>query len=77
MDGASQNPGKQIYEKMISGMYLGELVRQILIHMIQCDLILKVIVFSVGIFHIIDIIHRERIQMVCGKKVSIVSTCQR
>ena len=34
-----------IYEKMISGMYLGELVRQILIHMIKCGLILKVVVF--------------------------------
>ena len=45
LDGASQNPGKQIYEKMISGMYLGELVRQILIHMIKCGLILKVVVF--------------------------------
>ena len=31
IDEQSPNPGKQIYEKMISGMYLGELVRLILI----------------------------------------------
>ncbi|KAL6851612.1 hypothetical protein ACP4OV_020176 [Aristida adscensionis] len=31
MDFESLNPGEQIYEKMISGMYLGEIVRRILL----------------------------------------------
>ena len=29
MDAGSINPGKQIFEKMISGMYMGEVVRQV------------------------------------------------
>uniref|UniRef100_A0A6I8SJY8 hexokinase n=1 Tax=Xenopus tropicalis TaxID=8364 RepID=A0A6I8SJY8_XENTR len=35
VDKFSINPGKQRYEKMISGMYLGEIVRQILIILTQ------------------------------------------
>lgn len=35
IDMASLNPGKQLFEKMISGMYMGELVRRVLVHMIQ------------------------------------------
>uniref|UniRef100_G3PIK3 Hexokinase-2 n=1 Tax=Gasterosteus aculeatus aculeatus TaxID=481459 RepID=G3PIK3_GASAC len=31
VDNSSNNPGKQRYEKMISGMYLGEIVRNVLI----------------------------------------------
>uniref|UniRef100_A0A4W3I502 Hexokinase-2 n=1 Tax=Callorhinchus milii TaxID=7868 RepID=A0A4W3I502_CALMI len=33
IDRGSLNPGKQLYEKMISGMYMGELVRLILVKM--------------------------------------------
>uniref|UniRef100_A0A3B5AD07 Hexokinase-3 n=1 Tax=Stegastes partitus TaxID=144197 RepID=A0A3B5AD07_9TELE len=33
VDAASNNPGKQIFEKMISGMYLGELVRLVVLKM--------------------------------------------
>ncbi|UYV68768.1 GCK [Cordylochernes scorpioides] len=32
IDRQSLNPGRQLFEKMISGMYMGELVRQILVH---------------------------------------------
>merc|ERR1719250_288559 len=35
----SVNPGKQIYEKMISGMYMGELIRQVLVDLMKDDLI--------------------------------------
>ena len=35
----SLNPGNQIFEKMISGMYMGELIRQILVDLIKDDLI--------------------------------------
>ncbi|EAY75659.1 hypothetical protein OsI_03566 [Oryza sativa Indica Group] len=35
LDAESLNPGKQVYEKMISGMYMGELVRRILLKMAQ------------------------------------------
>ncbi|XP_077544068.1 hexokinase A isoform X1 [Haemaphysalis longicornis] len=35
IDMASLNPGKQLFEKMISGMYMGELVRRVVLHMIQ------------------------------------------
>ncbi|CAN6456778.1 unnamed protein product [Victoria cruziana] len=35
LDAESLNPGEQIYEKMISGMYLGEIVRRILWRMAE------------------------------------------
>ncbi|XP_076372364.1 hexokinase type 2-like isoform X1 [Tachypleus tridentatus] len=35
VDKASLNTGKQIFEKMISGMYMGELVRRVLVHLVQ------------------------------------------
>ena len=35
----SINPGKQIFEKMISGMYMGELIRQVLVDLMKDDLI--------------------------------------
>ncbi|XXG40272.1 hypothetical protein AAC387_Pa01g1034 [Persea americana] len=35
MDAASINPGEQIFEKTISGMYLGEIVRRVLLKMAQ------------------------------------------
>ncbi|XP_043715083.1 hexokinase-2, chloroplastic-like [Telopea speciosissima] len=36
MDAASINPGEQIFEKTISGMYLGEIVRRVLVKMAEC-----------------------------------------
>lgn len=39
VDEFSVNPGKQIFEKMISGMYMGELIRQVLVDLIKDDLI--------------------------------------
>ncbi|XP_067858746.1 hexokinase HKDC1-like [Heptranchias perlo] len=39
IDFGSMNPGKQLFEKMISGMYLGELVRLILIKMARKGLL--------------------------------------
>ena len=39
VDENSVNPGKQIFEKMISGMYMGELVRQVLVDLMKDDLI--------------------------------------
>jgi len=35
----SKNPGKQVYEKLISGMYLGELTRQILLEAVEKKLL--------------------------------------
>ncbi|KAI3844849.1 hypothetical protein MKW92_048529 [Papaver armeniacum] len=35
MDDASINPGEQIFEKTISGMYLGEIVRRVLVKMAE------------------------------------------
>ncbi|TYI20978.1 hypothetical protein ES332_A06G005200v1 [Gossypium tomentosum] len=35
MDAASINPGEQIFEKTISGMYLGEIARRALLHMAE------------------------------------------
>ncbi|KAK7280742.1 hypothetical protein RJT34_25809 [Clitoria ternatea] len=37
MDAASINPGEQIFEKTIAGMYLGEIVRRVLIKMAEED----------------------------------------
>ena len=39
VDKFSVNPGKQIFEKMISGMYMGELIRQVLVDLMKDDLI--------------------------------------
>ena len=39
VDAASVNPGKQIFEKMISGMYMGEVVRQVLVDLVQENLL--------------------------------------
>jgi len=39
VDDFSVNPGKQIFEKMISGMYMGELIRQVLLDLMKDDLI--------------------------------------
>ncbi|XP_071449051.1 hexokinase type 2 isoform X1 [Hetaerina americana] len=40
IDQNSINPGKQQFEKMISGMYMGELVRLVLVKLVQENLIL-------------------------------------
>merc|ERR1719277_421753 len=39
VDEMSVNPGKQTFEKMISGMYMGELIRQVLVDLMKDDLI--------------------------------------
>ncbi len=41
LDQASDVPGVQLFEKMISGMYLGELVRRILLHLHQKGVVFK------------------------------------
>ncbi|CAF1075251.1 unnamed protein product [Adineta ricciae] len=39
VDLSSINPGKQIFEKMISGMYMGEIVRLIILDLLQQELL--------------------------------------
>ena len=39
VDKGSINPGRQIFEKMISGMYMGEVVRQVLKDLVDEELI--------------------------------------
>ncbi|XP_042355881.1 hexokinase HKDC1-like [Plectropomus leopardus] len=41
VDAASSNPGKQIFEKMVSGMYLGELVRLVVLKMAKLGLLFE------------------------------------
>ncbi|XP_043539082.1 hexokinase-1-like [Chiloscyllium plagiosum] len=41
VDDGSINPGKQLFEKMVSAMYLGELVRIILVRIIQNGMLFK------------------------------------
>ncbi|XP_006158941.2 hexokinase-3 [Tupaia chinensis] len=41
VDQASINPGKQRFEKMISGMYLGEIVRHILLHLTSIGVLFR------------------------------------
>ncbi|XP_051750107.1 hexokinase-2 isoform X2 [Ctenopharyngodon idella] len=41
IDAGSINPGKQLFEKMISGMYMGELVRLILVKMAKDGLLFQ------------------------------------
>ena len=41
VDEGSLNPGAQTFEKMISGMYMGELVRQVLVDMVWEDLMFE------------------------------------
>ena len=40
LDAKTENPGQQIFEKMVSGMYLGELVRIILVDLVSRGLLL-------------------------------------
>ncbi len=40
LDASSRNPGKQIYEKMVGGMYLGEMGRLVLLHAVEEGIIL-------------------------------------
>ncbi|KAG8224324.1 hypothetical protein J437_LFUL004280 [Ladona fulva] len=40
IDQYSLNPGRQVFEKMISGMYMGELVRLVLVRLVQENLLL-------------------------------------
>ena len=42
VDEGSLNSGAQTFEKMISGMYMGELVRQVLVDMVWEDLMFQV-----------------------------------
>ncbi|XP_032806806.2 hexokinase-2-like isoform X1 [Petromyzon marinus] len=44
MDKSSLNPGKQSFEKMMSGMYLGEIVRNILIDLTELGLLFRGVV---------------------------------
>ena len=39
VDKFSVNPSQHIFEKMISGMYMGELIRQVLVDLMKDDLI--------------------------------------
>jgi hexokinase len=41
VDEGSINPGKQIFEKMISGMYMGEVVRQVVADLVTEGLIFR------------------------------------
>ncbi|XP_006199011.1 hexokinase-3 [Vicugna pacos] len=41
VDQASINPGKQRFEKMISGMYLGEIVRHVLLHLTRLGVLFR------------------------------------
>ncbi|KAG9291260.1 hypothetical protein G9A89_021762 [Geosiphon pyriformis] len=46
LDRESINPRAQIFEKLISGMYLGEIARNVIIHLIDSDLLFKEIHFQ-------------------------------
>jgi hexokinase len=51
LDGASLNPGKQRFEKMVSGMYLGEIARLVIVEMVERGLMFRGMdpaFFSVG-----------------------------
>ncbi|XP_075158670.1 hexokinase A [Haematobia irritans] len=41
VDRHSINPGKQVFEKMISGMYMGELVRLVIVKMVKAGVLFK------------------------------------
>ncbi|KAF8565366.1 hypothetical protein P879_04289 [Paragonimus westermani] len=41
VDSQSLHPGKQLFEKMVSGMYLGEIVRQILVYLVEQKLLFR------------------------------------
>ncbi|KAL1918415.1 uncharacterized protein VTP21DRAFT_3075 [Calcarisporiella thermophila] len=41
LDRKSVNPRSQTYEKMISGMYLGEIVRNAVLHLVDCNLLFE------------------------------------
>uniref|UniRef100_A0AAY4D7R8 hexokinase n=1 Tax=Denticeps clupeoides TaxID=299321 RepID=A0AAY4D7R8_9TELE len=54
IDRGSLNPGKQLFEKMVSGMYMGELVRLILVKMAKEGLLFEG-QFKIDFFHSISV----------------------
>uniref|UniRef100_A0A671L000 hexokinase n=1 Tax=Sinocyclocheilus anshuiensis TaxID=1608454 RepID=A0A671L000_9TELE len=71
IDRGSLNPGKQLFEKMVSGMYMGELVRLILVKMAKEGLLFEgpVIRFIMVIINsIIRFIFKNRVSFCNFKK---------
>ncbi|CAG8435454.1 9148_t:CDS:2 [Ambispora gerdemannii] len=50
LDRESLNPRAQLFEKLISGMYLGEIVRNIILYLIDRDLLFKCVHFDYSTF---------------------------
>ena len=46
LDENTDNPTKQTFEKMVSKMYLGEIVRRVLVNMIEKQLLFQVQLFE-------------------------------
>jgi len=87
LDQASLNPGKQLFEKMISGMYLGEIVRQIMLDLIDrnklskgfssSELLKKAYCFETSFITLIendDSNDLSEVQKLLEERLAIVST---
>jgi len=69
LDMASLNPGRQRLEKMVSGMYLGEIVRRIVV-----DMVAKTLLFTETlppVFHTEHTLTSEHLSKIAGKSKSL------
>ena len=53
MDEQSVDPGKQTFEKMVSSLYIGELVRQVIVELVRENLLFHVMKSNIGAQNII------------------------
>uniref|UniRef100_A0A8C7V162 Hexokinase-2 n=1 Tax=Oncorhynchus mykiss TaxID=8022 RepID=A0A8C7V162_ONCMY len=82
IDRGSLNPGKQLFEKMVSGMYMGELVRLILVKMAKegflfedCTPLLYTFVIKEGLTKAKDILGRLGVEPSADDCVAVQHVC--
>uniref|UniRef100_A0A8C2KRG9 hexokinase n=1 Tax=Cyprinus carpio TaxID=7962 RepID=A0A8C2KRG9_CYPCA len=79
VDGGSLNPGKQRFEKMTSGMYLGEIVRRILIDLTKHGLLFRGRITerlkTKGIFETKSILQHLGLDSTCDDSIIVKEVC--
>ena len=78
LDENTDNPTKQTFEKMVSKMYLGEIVRRVLVNMIEKRLLFQVCFTEMEIrkttVKMCFMISRAKTAMVCIERMHFLPT---
>jgi len=74
VDQTSLNPGRQTFEKLISGMYMGEIVRQVVVELVEKKLILENL--NLGKLHKSGNFLSKYVSMVESDPVGTFSKCR-